>query len=846
MARSIFAAFLLTITVFCFAQAEPAAPDWYQGRPIRDIRFEGLVHVRKADLEGAIDTYRGKPFSDELFMELQGRLYALEYFELITPTAVPADQVGNEVILVFKVVERPTISKITFIGNTGIKRRDLADAISSKVNEVANSMIVRSDETVIRNKYLEKGFPDVQVRSEMRPARENMVELVFFVAEGTKVVITQVFFEGNTLFNDSTLRGQLSMKAKGIGPGRTGAYQDVKLIADRDAVARYYHGKGYLDAEVTDVVQDIVRDEKGNNNMTITYRIYEGRVYSFNGFSFEGNEIFSDEQLQKQIRSEIGATANAIRIESDFQRVVNLYLEGGYIYNDMRREEIRNLEEGTIAYKISIIERGRAHIENIIVRGNDKTKERVILREIPLEPGDVYSSTKVIQGYGNLMNLQFFSSVFPEPVPGSEEGLMDLIINVEEGHTTDIQFGITFSGTSDPKEFPISGLIQFTDRNFLGTGNQAQAEVNFSTAQQSVSLSYSQRWLKDIPLSWMADFSFSHSRRYTPMNNGPGPIFNGDEEGAFPDGFWSYDDYRDSGKLPPDEFMMEYQQWFISLGFSTTYRWQTKIGIVGAGGGLRTGFINNAYDEMMRPFDPVIRERNREWTPVNSIWGLAYLDKRDLYYDPSKGYYGSQRLGLHGFFNVELEHYIRSDTKAEVYFTLFDVPIKDKWAFKGVLMLHSGLSLIFPMFGRANPVVEDASKLFIDGMFVGRGWYDARMDRGFALWENVAELRFPVVPGLLALDLFFDAVAAASSDGGYSSTQGAGDFFKNMAAENWRFSYGGGVRFTIAQFPFRFLLAKRFDIEHGHATHKPGGLFHSAKRPNSGLDFVISFAIPTN
>jgi len=845
LARVIFSVFLLTVTIFCFAQTEPAASDWYQGRIIRDIRFEGLKHVKKSEMDSTIEPYRGKAFTDELYRELLGKLYALEYFEPpISPTAVPSDQTGNEVILVFKVTERPTVSKITFVGNSGVKRKDLIDSISSKINEVANNQTVRTDETAIRNKYLEKGFPDIQVRSEIRPAKKDTVELIFYVTEGTKVVITQIFFEGNTLFSDSTLRSQLSMKAKGVGPGRSGAYQNAKLIADRDAIAAYYQRKGYLDAEVTDVIQETVRDNKGNNNMTITYRIYEGRIYTFTGFTFEGNEIFTDEQLQKLVTSEEGKTANALKLETDFQRIVNIYLEGGYIYNDINREEIRNTEEGTIAFKLVITERGRAHIENIIIRGNKKTKDHVIYREIPLEPGDIYSSTKVISGLRNLMNLQFFSMVMPEPVPGSEEGLMDLIINVEEGQTTDVNFGLTFSGSTSPDDFPISGLLSITDRNFLGYGNQARAEVNFSTAQQSLTLSYSQRWLRDLPLSWMVDLNISRARRFTPMNNGPGPIFHGDEDDAFPDGYWDYWDYWSDNKSPPREYLMEYQQWFISLGLSSTYRWYTRLGILGTGGGVRTGFVRNSYDDMLRPFDPVIRERNAEWTPVNSFWTIAYLDNRDLFYDPSKGYYASQRFSFHGFFPIELEHYIRSDTKAEVFFTLFNIPLNEKWSFKSVLMLHSGVSFIFPQFNMEKPIVEDISKLYIDGMFIGRGWYEARMDRGFALWENTAELRFPLVQGFLAFDFFFDAALASGS---YSNRHMTPiEFFSDIQADNWRFSYGGGLRFTLAQFPFRFLLAKRFRIIDGQIKREGGGLFRSKDDPDSGVDFVISFAIPTN
>jgi len=836
--RFYIAALLLIISGFCFAQAG-FSPDWYQGKPIKDIQFDGLRHIRRSELESVIDPYRGKPFSDDLFTELQGKLYALEYFELITPTAAPADQSGNEVILVFTVTERPNVSRITFVGNTGVKRRDLMDAISSKVNDVANAMVIRSDETAIRSKYIEKGFPDVQVRSETRPARNDTVEVVFYITEGTKVVITRVFFEGNTLFSSSTLQGQLSMKPRGLG--RSGAYQDVKLIADRDALARYYHKRGYLDAEVTDVVQEIVKDKNNNNNMTITYRLFEGRIYTFSGVTFEGNEIFTDEQLQKLVRSEVGKIANAERMEMDLQRAANLYYENGYIYNDFRPEEIRNMEEGTISYRITITERGRAHVESIIIRGNKKTKDHVILREIPLEPGDIYSLSKVMTGFRNLMNLQFFSNVVPEPVPGSEDGLLDLVINVEEGHTTDVQFGLTFSGSTDPGDFPISGLLSYTDRNFLGYGNQVRAELNASFNVQTLALSYSQRWMGDLPLAWTVDFTLSHAKRFTPMNM-HGPIFNGDEDYAYPDGFNSYEEYRYS--TVPNEYLMDYQQWFISVGFSSTYRWDTRAGTLGVGGGIRTGFINNKYDDLLRPFDPVVRERNGRWTPVNSLWTIFFLDDRDLFYDPSTGYYTSQRFSFHGFFPIELEHYIRSDTKAEIFFTLFDFKVTDKWNFKSILALHTGLSFIFPQLGKDRPMVEDASKLYIDGMFIGRGWYETRYSsRGYALWENTAELRFPLVPNLLAFDMFFDAVLAS---GLFTNRHlSPAEFFRNANSEYWRFSYGGGIRFTIAQFPFRFLLVKLVEVNNGHIERRPGSLFKTSD-PYSGFDFVISFAIPTN
>jgi outer membrane protein insertion porin family len=806
--------------------------EWYQGKPIKDIVFDGLQHVNTDELEGVIQPYIGRLFNDEVFWEITGRLYALEYFDLITPSAVPTDAQGSEVIIRFTVTERPTVSRITFAGNNGLSRRELIDVISLKVNDVVNELKLRVDEAEIVNKYQEKGYPDIQVRSETAEGKGGTVQVTFYITEGEKISIEEFVFEGNTIFSSRSLRGQLSLKTKGIL--NDGAFQEAKLTADRAAIVQYYRDRGYIDAAVTDVVRDLRKDDKGNNLMIITFRIYEGRIYTFGGVSFEGNEIFPTEQLEALIYSKIGDVVNARRVESDMQRIMNLYAENGYIFNSIVPNEDRNTAEGILSYKISIIERGRAHIEHIRIKGNEKTKTHVILREIPLEPGDVFSRTKLLEGQRNLMNLQYFSNVLPDMVPGSVESLMDLEFTVEEQPTTDIALGMTYSGTSDPDDFPISLQLKLNDRNFLGYGNAAGIEVSGSPDIQSLALEYTQQWIFGLPLSGGFDFTVRHATRQAAMGN-QHFWFNGDEQYAYPDGFDSYQGYVNESKLPDNAYLMEYDQWSFSLGFSTGYRFSTFLGNLGVGGGVRTGLVRNSYDAAIyRPFDPTLRDGNNSWTWANSIWTTVSLDQRDVFYDPTKGYYAVQRLGFYGLFPFEREHYIKSDTKAEYFISLLNLPLTDTYTFKLSFGLHTGVSFILPQLGFSRPAVEDGNKLAVDGMFIGRGWINERLNRGEALWENWAELRWPFLPGILALDFFFDAAAVKETPEA---------FFKEFRMEDMRFSFGGGLRFAIPQFPFRFLLAKRFKIEDGELRWQDGVLWHD--KPGSGLDFVISFAIST-
>ncbi|MDR2194450.1 MAG: outer membrane protein assembly factor BamA [Treponema sp.] len=815
------------VTSFCWSQSA----EWYQNKPIKDVVFAGLRNIAAADLDGITGSYTGKPFTDELYYDLLGKLYASELFDEINPMFIPYDGAGSAVRIQFTVTERPTISKIEFVGNSKVRRGDLAAAISLKAHDVANQTKIKAAEEAILAAYIAKGFPNIKVSSRVREDKDGMVAITFTIIEGERISIAAFYFEGNKQFPAKTLQSQLVSKTKGIL--NDGAFSEAKLLEDQRAIIKYYRDRGYIDVKVTPTLQRDT-DEKGDVSLSITFTIQEGESYRFGGITFEGNSIFSTEELSKLVRSKQDEIINGTRLDADLERIRDKYYENGYIFNAIDVQGNRG--DGYFSYHIVISEHGRAHIESIRIQGNEKTKDSVILREIPMESGDVFSRTKVLEAMQNLYSLQFFSSVVPDMEEGSNENLMNLIFTVEEQSTTEIQMGLTFSGTSDPNTFPISGMFMLSDRNVFGSGNSLGAELNFATDVQSLSLNYTQNYLLNLPLSAGFDLTVSHALRKTPIDSLP-PYFNGNEDYAYPDGFDSYQDYYSAGKIPPDEYLMDYDQWRISIGISTGYRWplivgNVALGSLGVGGGIRMGVLFNRYDtEQFRPFDPTIRDRNNAWTPSNSLWTSVSLDRRNIFYDPTAGFYISQRFGYYGLLSVEPEHYIKSDIKAEVFFTPLDIPITENWSFRTTFAFHSSVSFILPDFTRELPLIENVNKLAIDGMFNARGWHSEYSHKGFAMWENWVELRIPIIPRLLAWDFFFDAAAVRPD---WKTFWSGGKAF----LESMRFSYGGGFRFTIPQFPLRLLFAKRFSIDSDGSVKWVG-------KPSDFPDVVLSFALPT-
>jgi outer membrane protein insertion porin family len=811
---------------------------WYIDKPIADIIFTGLINIPLSELEALIQPYKGLAFSEIIFWEIQGKLYALEYFERIDPSIVRANSRGSEAIISFNVIERPVIGRINFIGNSGLRNRELNEVITTKVSDILNQAKIRLDVEAIVKKYLEKGYPNVNVTTEEIHVRDGTITLNFRIFEQEKISIFKIEFQGNTRFSSNTLRSQLSLKAKSLI--NDGAFQEAKLLADRETVTMYYRDRGYIDAVVRDVTRTY--DTEGSNtNLVLTFMIEEGDEYRFGGITFEGNRIFTSEQLNKLITMKNGDLLNTTKLENDLQAVADLYFENGYIFNSIIRMPQRDEQAKVLSYTINMIERNRAYIESITVIGNEKTKTDVILREIPMEPGDVFSKTKIMDAMRNLYNLQFFSMIIPDTLPGSAENLMDLVFTVEEQMTTDVQFGLTFTGIDNPEAFPISGLFEFSDRNFSGSGNEIGVKLNSSIVDTTkLALNYNHRWVMGLPLSLGVDFTAEYAKLLATMMN-RNWWFNGDEPDAFPDGFNSYDAYIAHNKLPPSEYLMNYMQWYISLGFSSGYRWTTLLGTLGLSGGMRFGVTKDSYDEIFKPFDPVMREGNNKWTPKNSLWSTFSLDKRDIYFDPSKGFYLSERMGFYGIFNNELEHYIRSDSKAEFFLTLFDFPVISSWRFKSVLALHAGISFLLKQSFRDGPVVQETNKLAIDGMFTGRGWSDIYREKGYTLIDSWIELRFPIISGILAFDLFLDGAGIETEQGYYLGQRPNGE--SNFTINNFRFSFGGGFRVTLPQLPIRVSIAKRFRYIDNKFTWVSGALFGDEKNPRKGVDIVLSFVL---
>ncbi|MGO8694204.1 MAG: outer membrane protein assembly factor BamA [Rectinemataceae bacterium] len=818
-------------------QDQTSTAEWFWGKPIDGVEWEGVVHADKRELDAVTRNYIGKTFTEDLWMELQSRIYELDWFDKIDPKALPADPGKTKVVIKFTVVEKPYVDVVRVTGNSGLRTNEILDVLTIKSGDIYNQSKAHIDELAVRRLYLEHGYPDATVTSATRPgASPSTVILTFSVVEGSQVAVKEIRFTGNTAVSSATLRGQMSLKQ--VGFLQSGAFQESKLEDDKAKIVDYYRGRGYVDAAVSDVIRSFEKDPKSHRTwLILTLVIKEGRQWIYGGITFEGNNIYSSTQLGALISQKKGEVINYRKFLLDKQKIDDLYYESGYIFNAIDLQEKRDEATGTIAFVVKITERDRALIENITLKGNKKTKDFVIYREIPLEVGDTFSKAKIMEGIRNLYNLQYFSSVVPQMFPGSAENLMNLEMTVEEQSTADIQFGITLSGLGDPNTFPLSGLLKWSDRDFLGNGQNFSVALNASPDTQTLTFGFNDNWLLGKRISGGVNLSFSHRTLMTAQDTAFPQFADG-----VPDPYTVPNQWDGSISSIPAAYLMPYEIWSFTIGYSAGYSMSTPVGDLGFGAGLSDGLHDTIYDATKyRPALLSIRQSLNTWRLGNDLTGKVYLNDLDYWYNPGKGVFLSEQLTWAGILPTDYEQYLKSDSKLEAYTTLFNLPVFSFWNFKWVLGLHSGFQALMQKPGAPFTVVDDWVSL--DGTFNVRGWNELYGMEGVALWENWLELRMPIVEKFVWLDGFLDAGAVQQQAGMVdvagtpaSSTPFVDTSRPNFGSLGWNdmaFSTGFGLRFTIQQFPFRFYFAWRFTFDGSQITWQ-----------NAGPDFVISVTQP--
>ncbi|EJF89909.1 outer membrane protein assembly factor BamA [Bartonella melophagi] len=452
-----------TVAVTSISMVEKA-----QASVVHSIEVHGNKFVDAQIIRDNIQIVIGRSLTSDDIDAAVKRLFALGLFY-----DIKINQVGNKLIVAVK--EYEVVNQVLFQGNKTLKDPDLKRFISLKPNETFSSAKLSADIRIIREAYSTVGRKNVAVTAQTIDLGKGRVNVVFNVVEGQKTKIADITFEGNNTFPTRRLRDVISTRPTGIISllMRGDVYNEERLAADEEALRRFYYNRGYADFRI--VSSKVVFDEK-SNSYKINFILDEGERYKIGDVQVESDiEGINTQFIKEALKTRPGIIYNAAYIEKSVAIINNKVADSGYAFAKVDPRGNRDFANRTISIVYNIEQGPRVYVQRIEIRGNEKTRDYVIRREIDLNEGDAYNQTLVQRAKRRLENLGFFKAVNISMVPTDESDQVVLVVDVVEVPTGDLSFsgGYTTGGNTPGMSLEVS----VTERNLGGRGQYARLSL---------------------------------------------------------------------------------------------------------------------------------------------------------------------------------------------------------------------------------------------------------------------------------------------------------------------------------------------------------------------------------
>jgi outer membrane protein insertion porin family len=439
---------------------------------------------------------------------------------------------GESIFLELELYELPKLNDIKIKGVKKGKREDIVKETELSKGKIVNDNLLTNTKNYIENKFKKDGYFNTKVTiNTLADSTNTKVDMVVFIDKGQKVKISAINFVGNEKLVDKKLKKSFkNTKEKKIYRiFKASKFVKDKYKEDLESVVTKYKEKGYRDARV---VSENVVYYKEKNKINIDVNIEEGRKYYFGDIRFLGNTVYSDQALNSILGIKRGEIYNGVMLEKriadktspDAEDVTNLYQNNGYLWSNINPVEVKT-ENDTIDFEIRITEGPIAYFNNITVKGNDKTNDKVIYRELRTRPGEKWNKDLVIRSVRELGQLGFFDAeaIRPEPVNmDPAAGTVDLDWTVVEKGSSQVELqggygaggfigtlGLSFNNFSLKNIFNKKAYQPLP----MGDGQKMSLRLQASQGFQVYSLSFTEPWLGGKkPISFFT--SISHSKQF--------------------------------------------------------------------------------------------------------------------------------------------------------------------------------------------------------------------------------------------------------------------------------------------------------------------------------------------
>ncbi|MBD9396091.1 outer membrane protein assembly factor BamA [Pseudomonas sp. PDM11] len=456
---------------------------------ISDIRVNGLQRVSAGSLFGALPLNVGESADDRTLTEATRELFKTGFFQ-----DIQLGRDGN--VLVITVVERPSISSIEIEGNKAISTDDLMKGLKQSgldEGEIFQRATLEGVRNELQRQYVAQGRYSAEIDAEVIPQPRNRVALKININEGSVAAIQHINVVGNKVFSDEELQDLFELKTTNWLSffKNDDKYAREKLSGDLERLRSYYLDRGYINMDITSTQVSITPDKK---HVYITVNVDEGEKYTVRDVKLSGDLKVPEEEVRALLLVKEGQVFSRKVMTSTSELITRRLGNEGYTFANVNGVPEPHNDDNTVSITFVVDPGKRAYVNRINFRGNTKTEDEVLRREMRQMEGGWASTYLIDQSKTRLERLGFFKEVNVETpqVPGTDDQV-DVNYSVEEQASGSITASVGFAQNA--------GLIlggSITQNNFLGSGNRVSIGLTRSEYQSRYNFSYTDPyWTED-------------------------------------------------------------------------------------------------------------------------------------------------------------------------------------------------------------------------------------------------------------------------------------------------------------------------------------------------------------
>ncbi len=390
-------------------------------------------------------------------------------------------------VLVIDVKENPIVNRVIFEGNKKVKDDKITEEIQLAARTIYTRSKVQADAQRIVELYRAKGRFAASVTPKVTPLAQNRIDVIFEIDEGPKTGVAKVNFVGNKIYTDNELRGVILTKESRWWRffSSNDNYDPDRLEFERELLRKHYGRNGYADFSVVSAVAELTPDRK---DFFITFTVDEGPQYTIGEVRVKTTLAKLDENvLERFIPIKTGATFDSEKVEKAIESITFATGSTGYAFVDVNPRLSRHAETNTIDITFEVNEGPRVYVERINIKGNTRTLDKVIRREIRIAEGDPFNRVLVDRSKARVRALGFFKEIEIEEKPGSAPDRTELDVTVQEQATGSFSIGI---GVSSTERFIVDLSVE--ERNLMGRGQLLRFRAQASSRTRQVNIQFTQ------------------------------------------------------------------------------------------------------------------------------------------------------------------------------------------------------------------------------------------------------------------------------------------------------------------------------------------------------------------